>query len=396
MSVHEYLVAPFRLVNVGCRQFSLKWQFQRTCPGNGIAKYMAETSQILVKAPDAQYPILLGDGMLKSLPSLLTAHGLVGKIAVVSNDTLAAPYGQPLVKALNTANSDSAALVTLPDGEQYKTLDSTARLYSAFVDAGLDRRAVIIALGGGVIGDMAGFAAATYLRGVAFVQIPTSLLAMVDSSVGGKVGVDLPQGKNLVGAFKQPALVVVDPAVLRTLPDEEWRCGVAEVVKAGLIRDPRLLDPALYDRSADPLLFIRRAIEIKVEIVQEDPYESSIRAYLNLGHTFGHAIERVSNYAWRHGEAVSVGLVAAARLSHIHGLCNADIPTRVEGLLTRLNMPIGYRGLDPEAIRDAMSTDKKRRGARIRFVLLRDIGDPLLCDDVPDSRIMQVLESLRA
>lgn len=355
---------------------------------------MIPLAEISVRAPDAQYPILIGEGALKSLPAMLSEHGLNGKVAVVTNDTLAPLYGEPLVAALAESARD-AVLVTVPDGEQYKTLDSAQRLYTAFVAAGLDRRAVIVALGGGVIGDLAGFAAATYLRGVAFVQAPTSLLAMVDSSVGGKVGVDLPEGKNLVGAFKQPALVVVDPGALATLPEVEWRCGVAEVVKAGLIRDPGLLDAALYRRGGDSARFIHRAIEIKVEIVQEDPYEQGIRAFLNLGHTFGHALEQVSRFTWRHGEAVSIGLLAAARLSHEHGLCAAELPVQVERLLETLNMPTRYRDYDPAAIRAVMNTDKKRRDGRIRFVLVRRAGEPVLCDDVPDERVLHVLESLR-
>ncbi|MCC7451857.1 MAG: 3-dehydroquinate synthase [Anaerolineae bacterium] len=347
--------------------------------------------EITVTAPTAQYPILIGEGLLHSLPALLAEHKLMGKVAVVTNETLAPIYGEPLVKALG-----NAVLVTVPDGEQYKSLDTVRTLYDAFISAGLDRRAVIVALGGGVVGDMVGFAAATYLRGVAFVQVPTSLLAMVDSSVGGKVGVDVPQGKNLIGAFKQPEMVVVDPSVLKTLPDVEWRCGLAEIVKAGLLRDLRLLDASLYQRDTNDFSFIQWAIQYKVDVVQEDPYENSIRAYLNLGHTFAHALERVSNYGWRHGEAVSVGLVFAARLSAVHGLCAPELPAQVEQLLQTLNMPIRYTGYTPAEIRAAMGTDKKRQDNRVRFILLRAAGDPLLCDDVPDSEALAVIEAIRA
>ena len=304
-----------------------------------------EQTQILVTAPDAQYPILIGKGVLQSLPGLLAEHNLTGKVAVVTNQTIAPLYGEALVGTLGSR----ATLIQVPDGEQYKTLDTIRPLYDGFVEAGLDRRGVVIGLGGGVVGDMAGFAAATYLRGVAFVQIPTSLLAMVDSSVGGKVGVDLPQGKNLVGAFKQPELVLVDTSVLDTLPDVEWRCGLAEVIKAGFLRDNSLLDLALYRRgdNVNTQRFIERAITFKVDIVQEDPYEANIRAWLNLGHTFGHALERASNYQVRHGEAVSIGLVAAARLSHLHGLCDGSLPGRVEAMLGALDMPVRYRDYKP-------------------------------------------------
>src|SRR5258708_37921686 len=225
----------------------------------------------------------------------------------------------------------------LPDGEQGKALESVCNMYDELCEAQLERHSIIVGLGGGVIGDMVGFAAATFLRGVRYVQAPTSLLAMVDSSIGGKVGVDVPQGKNLIGAFKQPEMVVVDTSVLATLPDVEWHCGVAEVVKAGLIRDPRLLDVGLYHRGETA--FIPWAIAFKVAIVQEDPYENGPRAFLNLGHTFGHALEQVSGYKWRHGEAVALGLLAAARLSQVHGLCDLNVPRQVEQMLRALDLP---------------------------------------------------------
>jgi shikimate kinase/3-dehydroquinate synthase len=240
---------------------------------------------------------------------------------------------------------------------------------------------------------MAGFAAATFLRGVAFVQVPTSLLAMVDSSVGGKVGVDLPQGKNLIGAFKQPELVVADTDALRTLPDIEWRCGLAEVIKAGLIRDPALLGADLTRTNASVL--IARAVAIKAAVVEADPYESGIRAYLNLGHTFGHALEQVSGYRIKHGEAVAIGLAAAARLSHLHGLCDAALPALVERLANSVGLPVSCGAYPPEAVQAAMATDKKRAAGKVRFVLLRAPGDPLLADDVPDQLVLEVLKSLQ-
>ncbi len=350
-----------------------------------------KNTEILVKTPQSSYPILIGEGLLKSLPALLDAHKLLSRVAVVTNTTLAPIYGEALVKTLGSR----ATLVTAQDGEQYKTLESIRTFYEVFIRAELDRRSVIVALGGGVIGDMAGFAAATFLRGVPFVQVPTSLLAMVDSSIGGKVGVDLPEGKNLVGAFKQPEMVVVDPGVLKTLPDIEWQCGVAEVIKAGLLRDVSLLDPALYGRDNTDFHFIEQAIAIKVSVVQEDPYEHNIRAYLNLGHTFGHALERVSHYQWKHGNAVALGLLAAARLSQVHGLCDPSLPFRVEQLLRAVNLPTRFQGYSAAEIRSAMVTDKKRQASRVRFILLRDIGDPVICDDVPDKKVLSVLDSLR-
>ncbi len=347
-----------------------------------------KSSEIVVNAPDTQYPIIIEDRALAALPVYLAERGLTGKIAVVTNETLAPIYGEKLVASLQ-----NAVLVTLPDGEQYKTLDSVRHLYDEFFKAELDRHSIIIGLGGGVIGDMVGFAAATFLRGVRYIQAPTSLLAMVDSSIGGKVGVDMPQGKNLIGAFKQPEMVVVDTSVLATLPDVEWRCGVAESVKAGLIRDTRLMDVNLYRRGETA--FIPWAIAFKVAIVQEDPYENGPRAFLNLGHTFGHALEKVSNYTWRHGEAVALGLVAAARLSQVHGLCDMALPRKVEQMVKALDLPVRYRDYKPADIRAAMGTDKKRAGGKVRFVLLRAPGEPVLCDDVPDRKVLDVLESLR-
>jgi 3-dehydroquinate synthase len=346
-----------------------------------------------VRAPDATYPIMVAEGLLNALPTLLAEHGLNGKVAIVTNDTLAPLYGLTVAKAFG----ERGVLITVPDGEQYKTLDTVRTLYDQFIAADLDRKSVVLALGGGVIGDMAGYAAATYLRGVAFVQVPTSLLSMVDSSVGGKVGVDMPQGKNLIGAFKQPALVVIDPGVLRTLPDVEWRCGTAEIVKAGLIRDPELLNADHYRRDSIAAItsLIVRAVAIKVAVVQDDPYEDNIRAFLNLGHTFGHALERISGYKWKHGEAVAFGLLAATRLSQVHGLCDFSLPFRVEQLLKALNLPTRYTGYSSAEFRAAMGTDKKRKGSTVRFVLLRSAGDPVLCDDVPDAKVLSVLDSLR-
>jgi shikimate kinase/3-dehydroquinate synthase len=353
-----------------------------------LEDFMPNYKQISVNSPDKQYPIIIGDKVLETLPAFLDEQKLNGKVGIVTNETLAPLYGKMLVDCIK-----NAVLITVPDGEQHKTLDTVRQLYDAFIDAGLDRKSVVIGLGGGVIGDMAGFAAATYLRGVPYVQAPTSLLSMVDASVGGKVAVDLPQGKNLIGAFKQPEMVIVDTAVLATLPDVEWRCGVAEVVKAGLLRDTTLLDVNLYKRGETE--FIARAIAFKVAIVEEDPYEENVRAMLNLGHTFGHALERVSNYAWRHGEGVALGLVAAARLSHAHGLCDAELPVRVEQLVQSLSLPIRYHEYSSTDFRAAMNTDKKRQGSRVRFVLLRAAGDPVLCNDIPDSEILAVLDSLR-
>jgi 3-dehydroquinate synthase len=347
------------------------------------------SDSIRVIAPGGDYNIHIESGILSLIPQYLDAFGLRGKVIVATNTTLAGLYGEPLVKKL-----PNAALVTMPDGEQYKTLDTIAKLYADFVDAGLDRSGTVIALGGGVVGDTIGFAAATYMRGVRFIQIPTTLLAMVDSSVGGKVGVDLPQGKNLVGSFKQPDLVLIDPHVLQTLPEREWRCGMAEVIKHGFLADEGLLDAALWTLECAPEL-VRRAVQVKVDVVQQDPYEKNIRAYLNLGHTFGHAVEQVSGYSWPHGEAVGVGLVAAARLSHALNLCDSSLTEKVEQIVKAVGLPTRLNGLDPESLYAAMGTDKKWQGGHSRFVLLRVLGQPTIVEDVPPETVIDVLAHLR-
>lgn len=345
--------------------------------------------RIDVQAPEGNYAVYIGNKALKTLDVIMRLHGLNGKAAVLTNQVLAPLYGNLLAELLGVP------LITIPDGEQHKTLDTVRLVYDKLLELGIDRQGVLIALGGGVVGDLAGFAAATFLRGIAFVQAPTSLLAMVDASIGGKVGVDLPQGKNLVGAFKQPAFVVVDPSLLPTLPDAEWVCGLAEIIKGGLLRDASLLDAALYHRDNKAFTdVLRRAIQIKVDYVQRDPYEQDIRAELNLGHTFAHAVEKVSGYTWRHGEAVGFGLVAAARLSQAVGLCSAALPDKVEQLVGAVGLPTRC-GFEPSDVRAAMRTDKKRQGEAMRFVLLREVGQPEIRDDVPSQAVLDVLESLR-
>jgi len=341
-------------------------------------------NSIRVTAPGGDYDIHIESGILGNVSRLIPAS----KVVVITNTTLAPLYGEKLVRRL-----PDAVLVTMPDGEQFKTLDTVSKLYIDLVDAGLDRTGTVIALGGGVVGDTAGYAAATYMRGVRLVQIPTSLLSMVDSSVGGKVGVDLPQGKNLVGAFKQPDCVLVDPDVLATLPEREWRCGMGEIIKHGLLADDGLLNPKLWakDQAAE---LVRRAVQVKVDVVQQDPYERGVRAHLNLGHTFAHAIERVSNYSWLHGEAVGVGVVAAARLSYALGLCDSGLAEEVEDIVDKVGLPTRLGELDPEALFAAMGTDKKWQAGHSRFVLLRGMCQPEIVEDVAKATVIQVLQEM--
>jgi 3-dehydroquinate synthase len=342
-------------------------------------------------------------GLLGRLGAGAEKHGLNGRVVIVTNTTIAKLYSAALKREL-----PDASFVTVSDGERYKTLETVQRLYDEFLHVGLDRSGTVIALGGGVVGDTVGFAAATYMRGVRLVQIPTTLLAMVDSSVGGKVGVDLPQGKNLVGAFKQPDVVLIDTDVLQTLPERELRCGMAEVIKHGLIADEDLFNKVvelhyppnwLDDRIMNSTKYfgelaglIPQAVQVKVDVVEQDPYEQNIRAHLNLGHTFAHAIEQVSGYSWLHGEAVGVGLIAAARLSHRLGLCDASLVGRVTEATRAVALPQGIAGLDIEAIYAAMATDKKWRGGHSRFVLLQGIGKPTIVENVAELDVIAVLE----
>lgn len=342
---------------------------------------------ITVNTPDGTYPIIIEPGLLQHPAQ--SGVNLSGHKAIVTNTTVKSLYGEQLRSVL-----PDSPLIVMGDGEIHKTLDTVSQLYDEMVTVGLDRSSTVIAFGGGVVGDTTGFAAATYMRGVRLVQIPTTLLSMVDSSVGGKVGVDLPQGKNLVGAFKQPDMVLIDTDVLKTLPDHEWRCGMAEVIKHGLLADSTLLDAAMFDRSRASEI-VRRAIQVKVDVVEEDPYEQNIRAHLNLGHTFAHAIEQVTDYQWAHGEAVGFGLLAATQLSAVLGLCESGLPEEVESILATIGLPRRMGGIDPEAVYSAMATDKKWRNGKSRFVLLRGIGQPWVVEGVERETVVQLLEQLQ-
>ncbi len=355
---------------------------------------MAAAPPLTIQGEAGTYPIVIRAGALTSdLPEFVSARTF-SRAVVVTNDTLAPLYGEALAASL-----PRGALCVVPDGEQYKTLDTAGRLYGDLLAAGADRSSVVIGLGGGVIGDLAGFVAATYMRGIAFIQAPTSLLAMVDASLGGKVGVDLPQGKNLVGAFKDPLGVFADTAALATLPDDEFRCGLAEIVKAGLINDPALFAHLRLDGPRPIETVIARAVLVKKRLVEQDRLENGPRALLNLGHTFGHAIEHVSRYRWKHGHAVSVGLVAAARLSERRGLCEPGLGDLIEGTLAELNMPTRYSDLDPLALWDVMRHDKKWRGGTAQFIVLEGVGQAVMLHEAPETLradVLAVLEEVRA
>jgi 3-dehydroquinate synthase len=346
------------------------------------------------------YSVLIRDGLLDQAGVLLAATGRWSGVAVISDQVVAPLYTSQLTTALQRAAQPPCSamamghpiLATMPAGEAYKNLETVTELYATLLAGGLDRGGLILALGGGVVGDVAGFTAATYMRGVALAQLPTTLLAMVDSSVGGKTGVDLPYGKNLVGAFKQPIMVLIDPLVLKTLPEPELRAGMAEVVKAGIIGDPELF--AYLERGAitDIAWLIRRAVAVKIAVVEADPYERGRRAVLNLGHTVGHAFELLSEYRMRHGEAVAIGMAVAARLAVRLGLCRAETAQRIITTLQHLELPTTVPAYPAETVWEAMTHDKKKHGSRLRFVLLHDIGRVEIHEDVPRERVLEVLE----
>ncbi len=324
---------------------------------------------------------------------MLVAGLKPGRCAVITHPTIAGYHAPILVESLIAAGFEPLVF-EIPDGEAHKTLGTAASLYARFAEAKLARSEPVIALGGGVVGDLAGFVAATWLRGVPFVQIPTSLLAMVDASVGGKVAVDLPAGKNLVGAFKQPAVVLIDPALLKTLPAGEFRSGLAEIVKAGIIADPALFEQLATTGPVSLTAMIADAVRVKARVVERDPFELGDRAWLNLGHTFGHALELLSGYTLRHGEAVALGMIAAAELSASLNYCDAALPGRIRAALIRLGLPPSHT-FDPAAALAAMDTDKKRRGRSLRFVLIRDIGEVTVADDLPPGKVLEALKAIR-
>jgi 3-dehydroquinate synthase len=346
-----------------------------------------------VRTPTGSYPVLLGAGGLAHLGALLRVRA-VDTVVVVSDEHVWPLHGPRLLAGL-AGSGVTATPVVLPAGEQHKNLATVSALYDRFIDAGLTRSGAVVALGGGVITDMAGFAAATYMRGVAVVPVPTSLLSMVDAGVGGKVAVDHPRGKNLVGAFIEPLLVLLDPDVLASLPEAEYRAGLAEIIKAGVIADPELF-AALEDPAAAPERgwLVRRALQVKIDVVEEDPYERGRRAVLNLGHTFAHAFEVLADYRLHHGLAVSMGMAAAAHLAEIRGRCTVETRERIISTLARHGLPVSYSARPPAEIYAAMGTDKKRRGAHLRFVLPGDIGW-VLVEEAPEADVLAALERTR-
>ncbi|MCC7300133.1 MAG: 3-dehydroquinate synthase [Verrucomicrobia bacterium] len=344
---------------------------------------------VKVDLGDRSYPIHIGSGILTSLGESCKAVGLKGRCLVVTDENVAPLYGSQVFQSLEKAGF-KPVLEILPAGETTKSQAQLMNLYSKAAAHGLDRKCFMVALGGGVIGDLTGFAAASWLRGICFVQVPTSLLAMVDSSVGGKTGINIPQGKNLVGAFHQPELVLMDIDTLKTLPPRELAAGMAEVVKYGVIWDSELFRKLEQDSLVDAGL-IARCCEIKAEVVGKDERESGLRGILNFGHTAAHAIENVAGYGeFLHGEAVAIGMVYAARLSvALKGLSEEE-SARIEKVLTQLSLPVGVAGLEWKDIRAAMAVDKKTVGGLPKFVLADRIGHVEFGCEVPEELLKEV------
>ena len=353
---------------------------------------------LTVDLGDRSYPIHIGQQLLDN-SDLLTRHIRSKQVMVVSNDTVAPLY---LDKVMQGLSGFDAASVILPDGEQYKTLDTLNSIFTALLEARYNRDCTLVALGGGVVGDITGYASASYQRGVAFLQVPTTLLAQVDSSVGGKTGVNHALGKNMIGAFHQPGCVVIDTDTLDTLDDRQLSAGLAEVIKYGLIRDAGFFDwleanmAALMARDKQALAYaIERSCAIKAEIVAADERESGQRALLNLGHTFGHAIETGTGYGnWLHGEAVATGMLMAADLSARHGWVNSDAVQRTEQLLLQAKLPTTAPGeMDESRFMELMAIDKKVIDGSLRLVLLKGIGDATVTGDFKPELLGETLRS---
>jgi 3-dehydroquinate synthase len=336
---------------------------------------------INVALGDRSYDITLGAGILHNLGSLCRELGLSGTAAVVSNTTVAPLYFETVRASLEGAGY-RVLLVPLPDGEGFKNSATLNLIYDALVDASLDRGSFIVALGGGVVGDMAGFAAATYLRGIPFVQVPTTLLSQVDSSVGGKTGINHPRGKNLIGAFYQPRAVLIDVATLDTLPEREYRAGLGEIVKYGAVLDAGfftfLEDNAklLLARDKGALIHVvARSCAIKARVVESDEREGGVRAVLNYGHTLGHAVETLTGYTrYLHGEAVAIGMVQAARISRHFGFCTDAEEQRIVALVEKLGLPVELPSFPARQYLEALSHDKKVRENGLLFICNFGIG----------------------
>jgi 3-dehydroquinate synthase len=346
-----------------------------------------------------RYEIRIGSGLLPQVGPWLKEVGLSGKAVIITDTTVKSLYADALSRGLTDAGFDVSVL-EIPPGEEQKTLEAAGGLYEKLTGAYAERTTPVIALGGGVVGDLAGFVAATYMRGVPLVQVPTTLLAQVDSSIGGKTAVDHGRLKNMIGAFYQPRLVVADVATLKTLPEVEFANGMAEAVKMAAILSKNLFDYIEKNiekaRALDTAVLeeiVSRNAQIKARVVAKDEKESDLRAILNFGHTVGHAVEAVSAFGLKHGQAVAIGMVAEARISNRVGRMKEDEVIRLKQVIDKAGLPVDIPALDIREVMTVMRHDKKVTGNKIRFVLLNAIGDAYIADDVSPSLVEEVLLS---
>ncbi len=364
---------------------------------------LMDSNVLKVQTPNgSSYDIRIGLGIASHLGTLVKAFQPSG-VALITDTMVGELWGQALYDRLLAAGL-RVTLIKIPSGEAYKNLTTVNNVYDQLLDADVDRHGAIVALGGGVVGDLSGFVAATWMRGVpTWIQVPTTILSMVDASVGGKTGVDHPRGKNLIGAFRQPSMVVMDPLYLQTLPKREALSGMAEVIKHGILADPALFDMiSEWPAHSDTLLskitpsLLARAVQVKINTVQKDPFERlGERAKLNLGHTFGHAYELMSQFELAHGEAISIGMVTAARVSEIIGLAEEGLAARIERTFQQIGLPTAWAGAaDGELVWQTMQSDKKRAAKGLRFILPRAIGDVIVtkAGELDKEMIIQVIE----
>jgi 3-dehydroquinate synthase len=383
----HYASFPARVDTDGLSPEEAAWQTQ------------VQVGRFRVEGMGEGYDVLVLPEKLETAGSRLRGTDLEGPVALVSDENVAGCYAERVMNSLRQADIECRPVI-LSAGEGSKNVRSLSRLWGAFVNARLDRKSTVLALGGGVVTDLAGFAAATYLRGIAWAAVPTSLLGMTDASLGGKTGIDLEQGKNLAGAFHAPSLVLAYPQVLASLPEVELRNGLAEVVKAGLIGDARLFEECAQGWDAlisQPMEgeawthLVSQAVAVKVRILREDPYEQGRRAVLNLGHTLGHAIEQASGYSLRHGEAVSIGLAIEARVGEALGVTQSGLSSRIGQVLTGLGLPVRIpAGVDPEVIQRSLGMDKKRRRDRIRLPLPVRVGQAIEGFEIEEEKLWQL------
>jgi 3-dehydroquinate synthase len=355
-----------------------------------------------VNLPEISYTVRIEPGLLNRAGSELRHLSKASK-AIILTDTIVGPLHLPAITKSMTDAGFEPIIAALPPGEQHKSLQTLLPIYDTILSARIERTTPLLALGGGIVGDMAGFVAATVLRGIPLIQIPTTLLAMVDSSVGGKTGVNHEVGKNLIGAFNHPIAVLADPTLLQTLPKSELIGGLAECIKHDIIRD--LGGFAWLEKNLDLILnldlavlteLVAHNVRIKAAVVQADPFEHGERAHLNFGHTFAHAIERASDHAYSHGQAVGLGMVAAAGLAVDLKMLESVAAGRIINLITRAGLPVNNAKLDATAVVAAMSFDKKVKSSRIRFILPDRIGHVIIRDDVPQENVLRAVQKIIA